>query len=127
MLRLDVKCGMTLYHAATFNELKIERTITQEYEENSEKYKKMCELYEEDIGFPRVSNEDNFDKALLNILADECKKRESETIRNIETAFNQVCRENKKGVLNYAGYLIRIQDFCVLRVDEFKVNIRKAK
>lgn len=127
MLRIEINCGMTLYHADTFNELKIERTITQDYDEKSESYKKLCEAYKEDIGFEREKDEDTYDKKMLEIFAEECKKNESETIKNIESAFKRVCRDKTTGVLSYAGYLIRMQDFCVLRIDEFKTNIKKVR
>ncbi len=127
MLKLEIKCGMTLYHAETFNELKIERTIVQDYDEKSEAYKKLCEVYQEDIGFEREGKEDLFDRKMLEIMAEESKKTESETIKNIESAFKRVCRDKTTGVLSYAGYLIRMQDFCVLRIDEFKTNIKKVR
>lgn len=45
--------GMTLFHAQTMKELRIDKVIEQSYNEDSQEYKELCKEYTQVIGFAR--------------------------------------------------------------------------
>ena len=48
-----LKMGMTLFHAQTMKELRIDKVIEQSYNEDSQEYKELCKEYTQVIGFAR--------------------------------------------------------------------------
>lgn len=60
-----LKMGMTLFHAQTMKELRIDKVIEQSYNEDSQEYKELCKEYTQVIGFARELDKTEFDKELL--------------------------------------------------------------
>lgn len=88
---VKIKMGMTLFHAQTMKELRIDNTIEVCYDEESPEYKNLCDEYTEIIGYKREEDKVAFDKELLIELAKEVKSRELEK--------NRKNRENNKSLL----------------------------
>ena len=81
--------SMTLYHANTMKELRIDNEIEQSYNEDSQEYKDLCKEYTEVIGFERELDKDKFDKELLNELAKQAEQFEMESVKQVEDTVKQ--------------------------------------
>lgn len=116
---------MTLYHAQTMKELKIDNVVEQCYHEESQKYKDLCEEYKEIIGFDRESDKDKFDKELMKELARDALKVQKETIESIENAVKDCFYQGTTAYISFGGYMINPKEFCAIRVETFDVQISK--
>lgn len=121
----ELKMSMTLYHSQTMKELKIDKVIKQEYNEESKEYKQMCEDYTEIVGFNREENEDKFDKILLNELVEQAKNVEQETIETIEEVVKNCYYKGATAFITFGGYFINPKDFCAIRLNGFNVEVYK--
>lgn len=120
-----LKMGMTLYHAQTMKELKIDNVVEQCYHEESQEYKDLCEEYKEIIGFDRESDKDKFDKELMKKLARDALKVQKETIESIENVVRDCFYQGTTAYISFGGYMINPKEFCAIRVEEFGVQISK--
>lgn len=109
----------------TGKEFNLDKCIKQEYDENSEKYKELVEMYTERIGFERTGNKDKFDKELLSIIAAESKKDVMEIIDNIMKVVKEVYRTGKHSWIEFGGYVLKIEDFSGVCINKFEVNFSK--
>lgn len=122
---VKVKMGMTLFHAQTMKELRIDNVIEKCYDEDSPEYKNLCDEYTEIIGFKREEDKVAFDKELLIELAKEVKSREMETIKTIEETIKTCYLKNTSAYVTFAGHIINPKDFCAVRIDGFNVQFSK--
>lgn len=122
---VKVKMGMTLFHAQTMKELRIDNVIEKCYDEDSQEYKNICDEYTEVIGFEREEDKVAFDKELLTELAKEVKSVELEKINSIERTIRMCYFNDTSAYVNFAGYIINPKNFCAVRVDEFNVRFLK--
>ena len=117
--------SMTLYHANTMKELRIDKEIEQCYDEDSREYKELCKEYADVIGFAREFDKDEFDKELLKELAKQAEQLEIETVKQIEDAVKQCYLQGTTAYILFGGYMINPKEFCAIRVEEFGVQISK--
>lgn len=128
-ITVDVK--VTFYHKQTMKELVIDRSITKEYNEESEEYLNLCRERESDIGFLRVENKTKFDEILSSILCDEAKEEWDERLNRIIELVRMVYKDDyltKRYVTGYIelfGYVINPRDFCAVSVDRFDIKAIK--
>ncbi len=122
---VKIKMGMTLFHAQTMKELRIDNTIEVCYDEESPEYKNLCDEYTEIIGFKREEDKVAFDKELLIELAKEVKSRELEKIEKIEKTIRICYLNDTSAYVDFAGHIINPKDFCAVRVDGFNVQFSK--
>lgn len=116
---------MTLYHANTMKELRIDKEIEQSYNENSQEYKELCEVYKEIVGFARELDKDEFDKELLKELAKQAEQLEMETIEKIENTVKQCYLNGTTAYILFGGYMINPKEFCAIRIGGFHVQFSK--
>ena len=117
--------GMTLYHANTMKELRIDKEIEQCYDENSQEYKDLCKEYTEVIGFAREIDKTEFDKELMKELAREAKEVQKETIEQIEQVVKNCYYQGTTAYIMFGGYMINPKDFCAIRLDGFDIQFNK--
>ena len=117
--------SMTLYHANTMKELRIDNEIEQSYNEDSQEYKDLCREYVNVIGFTRELDKDKFDKELLNELAKQAEQLEMETIKQIENTVKQCYLQGTTAYITFGGYMINPKEFCAIRIDGFQAYFRK--
>lgn len=128
-ITVDVK--VTFYHKQTMKELVIDRSITKEYNEESEEYLNLCRERESDIGFLRVENKTKFDEILSSMLCDEAKEEWDERLNRIIELVRMVYKDDyftKRYVTGYIelfGYVINPRDFCAVSVDRFDIKAIK--
>lgn len=116
---------MTLYHAQTMKELRIDKEIEQSYNEDSQEYKELCKEYAETIGFARELDKDEFDKELLKELARQAEQLEMETVKQIENTVKQCYLQGTTAYISFGGYMINPKEFCAIRIDGFNAYFRK--
>lgn len=116
---------MTLYHANTMKELRIDKEIEQSYNENSQEYKELCEVYKEIVGFARELDKDEFDKELLKELAKQAEQLEMETIEKIENTVKQCYLNGTTAYILFGGYMINPKEFCAIRIGGFHAQFSK--
>lgn len=102
---------MVLYHAQTMKEMRIDKVIEQSYNEDSQEYKMLCDVYKEIIGFEREHDKDEFDKELLKTLAKEAEQAEKETIAQIEQTIKTCYLKGASAYVSFGGYMINPKDF----------------
>lgn len=124
-LAVEIVIGISLIHKNTGKEFNLDKCIKQEYDEDGEKYKELCEMYAERIGFERTENKDKFDKELLSIITIESKKEAMETIDNIMKVVKEVYRTGKHGWIEFGGYVLNIEDFSGVCINKFESNFSK--
>ena len=117
--------SMTLYHANTMKELRIDKVIEQSYNEDSQEYKELCKEYTEVIGFERELDKDEFDKELLKELAKQAEQFEMETVKQIENVVKQCYLQGKTAYITFGGYMINPKEFCAIRIDGFHTQFNK--
>ena len=117
--------SMTLYHANTMKELRIDNEIEQSYNEDSQEYKDLCKEYTEVIGFERELDKDKFDKELLNELAKQAEQLEMKTIKRIEDTVKQCYLKGTTAYITFGGYMINPKEFCAIRIDGFNAQFSK--
>ena len=116
---------MTLYHANTMKELRIDKVIEQSYNEDSQEYKELCKEYTEVIGFERELDKDKFDKKLMEELVRQAKQLEMETAKQIENTVKQCYFHGTTAYITFGGYMINPKEFCAIRIGDFKAMFRK--
>ena len=116
---------MTLYHANTMKELRIDKEIEQSYNEDSQEYKDLCKEYTEVIGFERELDKDEFDKKLLEVLAKQAEQLEMETVKQIENTVKQCYLQGTTAYITFGGYMINPKDFCAISIDGFHAQFSK--
>lgn len=116
---------MTLYHANTMKELRIDKEIEQSYDEDSVEYKELCKEYTEIIGFARELDKDEFDKELLKELAKQAEQLEMETVKQIENTVKQCYLQGTTAYIMFGGYMINPKEFCAIRIGGFNAYFRK--
>lgn len=124
-ISLKVKMSMTLFHAQTMRELRIDKVVGQSYNEEDEGYKQMCNMYRDVIGFDRAKDADKFDEMLMKELANEAQEIEKETIQTIENTIKNCYLKNTSGFVSFGGYLINPKEFCAVRLDGFSMEFSK--
>ena len=117
--------SMTLYHANTMKELRIDKEIEQSYDEDSVEYKELCKEYTEIIGFARELDKDEFDKELLKELAKQAEQLEMETVKQIENTVKQCYLQGTTAYIMFGGYMINPKEFCAIRIGGFNAYFRK--
>lgn len=117
--------SMTLYHANTMKELRIDKEIEQSYDEDSQEYKDLCKEYTEVIGFARELDKDEFDKELLKELAKQAEQLEMETVKQIENTVKQCYLQGTTAYIMFGGYMINPKEFCAIRIGGFNAYFRK--
>lgn len=128
-ITVDVK--VTFYHKQTMKELVIDRSITKEYNEESEEYLNLCRERESDIGFLRVENKTKFDEILSSMLCDEAKEEWDERLNRIIEFVRTVYKDDYltkgyvTGYIELFGYVINPRDFCAVSVDRFDIKAIK--
>lgn len=116
---------MTLFHAQTMKELRIDKVIEQSYNEDSQEYKVLCKEYTQVIGFARELDKTEFDKELMKELAKEAKEVQKETIEQIENVVKQCYLEGKNAYISFGGYMINPKEFCAISLDGFDIQFNK--
>ena len=117
--------SMTLYHANTMKELRIDKEIEQCYDEDSQEYKDLCKEYTEVIGFERELDKDKFDKELLKELAKQAEQLEMETVKQIENIVKQCYLQGTTAYIMFGGYMINPKEFCAISIGGFHAQFRK--
>ena len=116
---------MTLYHANTMKELRIDNEIEQSYNEDSQEYKDLCKEYTEVIGFERELDKDEFDKELLKELAKQAEQFEMEAVKQVEDTVKQCYLKGTTAYITFGGYMINPKDFCAIRISDFNAYFKK--
>ena len=117
--------SMTLYHANTMKELRIDNEIEQSYNEDSQEYKDLCKRYTELIGFERELDKDKFDKELLKELAKQAEQFEMEAVKQIEDTVKKCYLHGTTAYIMFGGYMINPKEFCAIRIDGFRAQFSK--
>lgn len=117
--------GMTLFHAQTMKELRIDKVIEQSYNEDSQEYKELCKEYTQVIGFARELDKTEFDKELMKELAREAKEVQKETIEQIEQVVKNCYYQGITAYISFGGYMINPKEFCAIRLDGFDIQFNK--
>ena len=120
-----LKMGMTLFHAQTMKELRIDKVIEQSYNEDSQEYKELCKEYTQVIGFARELDKTEFDKELMKELAREAKELQKETIEQIEQVVKNCYYKGTTAYISFGEYMINPKEFCVIRLDGFDIQFNK--
>ena len=124
-ISFKLKMSMTLYHANTMKELRIDKEIEQSYDEDSQEYKDLCKEYTEVIGFERELDKDEFDKELLKELAKQAEQLEMETVKQIENTVKQCYLQGTTAYIMFGGYMINPKEFCAISIGGFHAQFRK--
>ena len=124
-LAVEIVIGMSLIQKNTGKEFNLDKCIKREYDEDSEKYKELVEMYTEEVGFERTENKDKFDKELLKIITVESKKDVMETIDNIMKVVKEVYKTGRHGWIEFGGYVLNIEDFSGICINKFESNFSK--
>lgn len=120
-----LKMGMTLFHAQTMKELRIDKVIEQSYNEDSQEYKELCKEYTQVIGFARELDKTEFDKELMKGLAKQAEQLEMETVKQIANTVKQCYLQGTTAYIMFGGYMINPKEFCAIRISGFHVQFSK--
>lgn len=125
VLKCEVILSASFIHKESGKMFSIDKSIIKEYDEYSEEYKKICGVYETEIGFNRNENKDKFDKCLLEKLVETYKEECRSTVDLLTRIFKEHCKTGAKGFIEFGGWLLRLQDFSGVLFNDLKVNISK--
>lgn len=125
-LSVDLEMNMDFVHV-TGKEIKVNKTITETWDENSEKFQELVKAYEELSGKKRSENASVFDQEMLTYAAKESESNLSESVKHIQNTFRDYCLGMADhGYIEYGGCIINIRDISAIRFNETKVRIRKG-
>lgn len=111
----------------TGKEIKVNKTFTQTWDENSEEFQELVKAYEGISGKKRRENISDFDREMLTYAAKESEKSLSVSVERIQNTFRDYCLERlDRGYIEYGGYIINLKDISAIRFNETKVRIRKG-
>ena len=123
---LTVECNlqMSLIHKNSGKEFNIDKNIKKDYNEDSEEYSTLVEEYTDIIGFRREKDKNKFDEELLKIISDTMKKEAKEQVDNIVRVVKKAY-EGKHAWVEFAGYVLNVQDFSGICISKFDTRISK--
>lgn len=125
-LKIEVTFSMVLYHRKTLNSFAIDRTVKQEYDENSEEYKQLVSDYEKLTGTERTKeNADDFDSDLLTYITEGIKDTQKERVDNITAKVYNAYAMGEHCAISFSGYVIDAAEFCAIRINDFSIRISK--
>lgn len=124
-INVRVSMGMTLYHAQTMKEMKINNVIEQSLDEDSAEFSEMCATYEDVTGFERESNKEEFDKLLVEELIERAKEEQKARVELIENTVRNCYYQGTTAYVTFGGYMINPKEFCAIRVDGFDIQVNK--
>lgn len=125
-LKVEVIFSMVLYHRKTLNSFSIDKTLKQEFDENSEEYKHIVFDYEKLTGTKRTKeNADDFDSDLLTYIAEEFKNNQKEQIDKITNTVYNAYAEGKHCAVSFGGYIIDAAEFCAIKINDFSARVSK--
>lgn len=125
-LKIEVTFSMVLYHRKTLNSFAIDRTVKQEYDENSEEYKQLVSDYEKLTGTERTKeNADDFDSDLLTYITEGIKDTQKERVDNITATVYNAYARGEHCAISFSGYVIDAAEFCAIRINDFSTRISK--
>lgn len=125
-LKVEVIFSMVLYHRKTLNSFSIDKTLKQEFDENSEEYKHIVFDYEKLTGTKRTKeNADDFDSDLLTYIAEEFKNNQKEQIDKITNTVYNAYAEGTHCAVSFGGYIIDAAEFCAIKINDFSARVSK--
>lgn len=123
---IEVKLKMVAYHKLTMQKLNIDKVIRKEYNEDSEEYQKLVEMYEPVFDMKREENESVFDMKLAKSLGNDAGERAIELVEKIIKVYKESILEDKNAWIEFSGCVLNAKDFCAIQIDDYKVIVSKA-
>lgn len=123
---IEVKLKMVAYHKLTMQKLNIDKVIRREYNENSEEYKTLVEMYEPVFNMKREENKDDFDAKLAESIGKDVGEQLIESVEKIAKVYKETILNDKNGWIEFGGCVFSAKDFCALQIDDYKVRVSKA-
>lgn len=124
-LKAMLESNFIFYHSDTMKELTVDKVIERVYNEDSEEYKTLCEDYTNTIGFERKENKEKFDKEMLQIMINEMKHFELETIEKYNETIKNCFLNNCNAYINVSGTIVNLKHFCAVKIKAFKTTLSK--
>ena len=106
--------------------LNIDKVIRREYNENSEEYKTLVEMYEPVFNMKREENKDDFDAKLAESIGKDAGEQLIESVEKIAKVYKETILNDKNGWIEFGGCVFSAKDFCALQIDDYKVRVSKA-
>lgn len=124
-IKLEVRAKMVAYHKLTMKELVVDNVVKQEYDENSSEFEMLCKEYEQEIGYRREIDSEEFDKKLVELCIRDAKESQKETVNTIFDIVKQCYRDNKSAYVMLSGMVLNPQDFCAIQIKDLTYNVVK--
>ena len=123
---IEVKLKMVAYHKLTMQKLNIDKVIRREYNEDSEEYKTLVEMYEPVFNMKREENKGDFDAKLAESIGKDAGEQLIESVEKIAKVYKETILNDKNGWIEFGGCVLNAKDFCALQVEDYKVRVSKA-
>lgn len=124
---IEVKLKMVAYHKLTMQKLNIDKVIRKEYNEDSEEYKTLVEMYEPILDMKREENKSAFDIKLTEEVGRNAGEELIASVGNIIDVFKKTTENDKtNGWIEFSGCVLNAKDFCAIQIDDYKVRVSKA-
>lgn len=120
-----INISLKLYHKTTGEQINVQKVVSDELDEHSEEYKRLCGQYRQTIGFNRESNTENFDTKLAKILCEQAEGREKEIIANTTDVIKKCMLGKSDGVVQFGGVIFNPCDFCAVEFEDFSARFFK--
>lgn len=123
----ELKMSLIAYHKEKMQELVLDKTVIRRIKENSEEFKELCATHKETIGFERENDKEKFDSKLLELMSEEATQEEVSIISSILDTFKK-CHTSEKRIpayIQFSGCILDPNDFCAIKINDFKTNLRK--
>lgn len=124
-LKINIEQKMILYAKDSLKELVVDNSIKQVFDENSEEYKELCNMYGREIKFERKDFPNEYDQIVLKKASKHMQEVQKSTIEKIVEVIKTSFLKGNNSVVEFGGYIINPKDFCAIKVDKFNVNISK--
>lgn len=123
---IEVKLKMVAYHKLTMQKLNIDKVIRKEYNEDSEEYQKLVEMYEPVFDMKREENKSDFDTKLAESVGKDAGEQLIELVEKIAKVYKETILNDSNGWIEFSGCIFNAKDFCALQIDDYKVRVSKA-
>lgn len=123
---IEVKLKMVAYHKLTMQKLNIDKVIRREYNEDSEEYKTLVEMYEPVFNMKREENKGDFDAKLAESIGKDAGEQLIESVEKIAKVYKETILNDKNGWIEFGGCVFNAKDFCALQIEDYKVRVSKA-
>lgn len=106
----------------------VEDEMIYECEEGDEKYKAMCQKYEQDTGIKKEDVDANqYDVGLLKYVSEIIKSDSKKKVDVVVSTFKESCGDSRVyGYVSFGSVIVNIRCLSAIKIEKFETRILKG-